>query len=657
MLVAFALVATAAARGDAGDAPASAAALASSVRASPPANVPLPPPSDDPPLPPPPPLSGDPPTSLPPPSEIAPPPPPVAAPAVVAPAPVVTQPAAPPAPEAAPATTSGASAVAPAPTRAEAAAPRVETAAAPPAPPDATSIGAPAAADRPSAVARAAPPAVRVKPRRASRPAATAGKVFCRLDRGGGRDRDCFRAPAAVPQRLSELLPYDLRAHPKTALTLLASAFTLMLLGGSGRSLAAAGGGSSSAPSSGGAGDAAPDSEYIYEGVEIEHIGGAAAIVASGDRSRTWGWPGTPATDRLSSVLPARLAARSPLVARVVADGTYLRAILGSASLLVLVAGAVLGIGALRDTGGEALPPAATLTIAIAMLGVLDAGAGLLAVVIFFGGVLLLGGLDSNDDVRTLLGLSALWFVVPVLAGAARPLRRPAARNLAEAWDRAADFVIASLIGAWAVKNIVEALPGLAGLQLPIAAYANGAAYAVLFALVLRMTAETVASHLYPQRLTVAEAGELPDPSALQRLGACFVRATIFVYFAIVVVGLSWQLWVGTALFAIPQILSIYEDRLPRSPALSRALPKGLVELVVMLLVVTVLGALLIDAHGDSPNLLANSFVILSIPGFALSLAGLVGREADEPEMDWPRRLAGVVVLACGILLSLGMVP
>jgi hypothetical protein len=379
--------------------------------------------------------------------------------------------------------------------------------------------------------------------------------------------------------------------------------------------------------------------------------------VAAGDLSRTWGWPGTPATDRLSRALPARLAARSPLVARVVADGTYLRAILGSASVLVLVAGPVLGFAAIQDTGGDALPPAATLTIAIAVLGVLDAAAGLLAVVIFFGGVLLLGGVDSSADVRTLIGLSTLWFVVPVLAGAARPLRRPPTRGLAETWDRAADFVIASLIGAWTVKNIIEALPGLAGLQLPIAAYADTAAYAVLGALVVRMTAETVTSHLYPQRLTVAEARELPEPSALQRLGACLVRATIFVYFAILVVGPSWQLWVGTALFAIPQILSIHEDRLPRMPALSRALPKGLVELVLMLFVVTVLGALLVDGYGDSRNLLANSFVILSIPGFVLSLAGLVGRDCDEHELDWPRRLGGVAVLACGILLSLGMVP
>jgi hypothetical protein len=454
---------------------------------------------------------------------------------------------------------------------------------------------------------------------------------------------------------LSQLLPYDLRAHPQTAITLLGATFTLLLLAGSGRPFPARGGGSwqRSSVHRGGA----PASQFIPESVDVQHIGGVATAVASGDLSRTWGWPGTRATDRLSSALPVRLAARSPLIARVVADGTYLRAMLGSASMLVLATGAILGFAAIHDTGGHALPPAATLTIAIAVLGVLDAAAGFVAVVIFIGGVWLLGGVGSDADVRTLLGLGAMWFIVPVMAGAARPLRRPPTRGLAESWDRAADFVIASLIGAWAVKNIIQALPGLAGLQLPIAESSGSAAVAVLVALVLRMTFETITSHLYPKRLTDAEARELPDPSALQCFGACLLRATIFVYFATVVVGASWQLWVGATLFAIPQMLSIVADRLPRWPALSRALPKGLVEIVVMLLVVTALGALLVDANSDSPHFLANSFVILSIPAFVLALAALVGRDGREPELDWPRRLGGVVVLAFGVLLSLGMLP
>src|SRR5262249_20855330 len=162
-----------------------------------------------------------------------------------------------------------------------------------------------------------------------------------------------------------------------------------------------------------------------------------------------------------------------PFVARLLEDATYLRAMLGSASLLTLAAGLTLGLVALRDSGGDAVPPAATLAIAIAVLGVLDAAAGMLAVLVFFGGVLALGGAGTGSHVRVLLGLAALWSVVPIIAGATRPLRREPTRGLDGTWDRGADFLIASLVGAWAVQQILLALPGFAGVELPIAGHAN----------------------------------------------------------------------------------------------------------------------------------------------------------------------------------------
>jgi hypothetical protein len=62
----------------------------------------------------------------------------------------------------------------------------------------------------------------------------------------------------------------------------------------------------------------------------------------------------------------------------------------------------------------------------------LDAAAGRVAVLTFMGGVLVLGGVESRADLRVMLTLGALWFVVPVLVGAARPLRRPAGEDVGE---------------------------------------------------------------------------------------------------------------------------------------------------------------------------------------------------------------------------------
>jgi hypothetical protein len=466
-----------------------------------------------------------------------------------------------------------------------------------------------------------------------------------------------------------ELGPYDARSNPTQTVGIFVAAFTLLQLAGGGGGLAGAGGGggvgrsasrrgsgrhSSSSARGEGSG---PEASFDYESVDVEHLAGGAAVVAVGDRSRTWGWPGTATIDALGATLPARLAPRSPLLARVTADGTYLRAVLGSAWLLAPLAGIALGVVALLDVDGEAIPPAATLTIAIAMLGVLDAFAGLLAVLILVGGVLVAGGFDSNAHLRLMLGLAALWFVVPVLAGAVRPLRREATRNLIEGWDRATDFVIASLIGAWAVQKIVLALPGLAGEELALTPYANTAAYCVLAALVVRLGLETLAAHLYPWRLNKAEPGDLPEPGALQRLGATALRTAIFVFFAYVVVGTSWQLFVGAALFVIPQVLAVYEEHVPNSPGLFRTLPKGLVELVLMLFVGSVAGALLISAMDENAETFAaNSFAILSLPGFVLSLLQLFGREGDEPRIGWGKRIAGVGLVVFGVFLALGLV-
>ena len=466
----------------------------------------------------------------------------------------------------------------------------------------------------------------------------------------------------AISERFA---PYDPRSDPEKTIGLLVVALTLMQVATSAGGLARSRGRqhlrrsrerSSGRARAAGQEESEPTFDMGYEGVDIAFLGAGLGAVARGDRSRTWGWPGTQRLDRVSDALPARLSRRSPLLARVVADGTYLRAILGSASLLGLLGGLVLGVAAVHNTGGDALPPAAALTIAIAVLGVFDAAAGLAAVLTFAIGVLVLGGVDSNAHLRVMLGLSALWVVVPLVAGAARPLRREPTRSLEESWERAADFVIASLIGAWAVQSLVLALPGLAGLHLPINEHANSAALCVLAALVCRLGLETIAAHAYPGRLDVAEPTELPEPGSLQRILASAVRTTIFVFFAYVIVGSSWQLWVGSALFLIPQVVGAFEERLPNSPRLFRALPKGLVEVVLMLFVVTAFAALLFATMDeDSGDFLANSFVLLSLPGFMLSLLGLFGRDGDERPMDWGKRIAGVGVLLAGILLSLGL--
>jgi hypothetical protein len=449
-------------------------------------------------------------------------------------------------------------------------------------------------------------------------------------------------------------------AHPDDIVGLQVSTFALMALfgaaGGNARGRSAAGRPGSSTS---GAGEARQQGEVVFTEVESaeEGLGGGfAQVTGRGDRSWTWRWPRTSAVDRMSLVVPPRVAPRSPLLARILNDAGYLRAILGSASVLVPVLGGVLGALAVADVHGEALPPAFGLAVALALIGVFDALAGMIGVVVFVTGVVVVGGLPSADGARTLLGLATLWFAAPLIAGTARPLRRPPTLTAQEHWDRTADVVIASLVGAWAVQCILQGLPGLSGLDLPIADRASVTALMVLGALAVRMVIETIAAHWYPMRLLRVQPAGMREPGPGQRVGAYVLVLAIFVFVAVSYLGSCWQLYVGGALFILPKFLQLFADRLPNSPRIYAVTPRGIVAIVFMLLVGAVVGAVVLNHLANGRDAIRNAFVLLSLPGLALSLLELFGREGNERELRWHHQLLGVPILALGILLVLGIV-
>lgn len=384
--------------------------------------------------------------------------------------------------------------------------------------------------------------------------------------------------------------------------------------------------------------------------------GESRALARRGDRSWTWRRPATPLTDRLSLSLPARLAGTSPLLARVLDDAGYLRAMFGSVAVGVPLVGLALGVLAVHDVAGRAVPPTFAITIAIAVIGTFDAFAGFAAVIVFLAGVVVLGGLSSADAARTLLGLPALWFVAPIVAGSARPLRRPPTQTFEQHFDRAADIVIASLIGAWAVEEIIKGLPGLAGTTLPIAKQADLGGLIVLGALATRMLVETIAAHQYPMRLDAVQRAELPESSILQHLGATVLKLVILLFIAVAYLGSCWQLYVGGALFLVPECLRIYKQALPNSRTLFKVLPRGLTKTVFLLVVGGLWGAFVLSQFHSSQQIIRDSFVLVSVPGTIVATLGTLGRDGPRPEIHWRERVLGALVLTAGVLLVLGVV-
>ncbi len=447
---------------------------------------------------------------------------------------------------------------------------------------------------------------------------------------------------------------------PKAAVHLEVAAFTILTVAGGGGMLRGIAGltlpgiaaaGSGGAVAAGRPGHARGGNAAGAKVKKVKSTGGSGS---AGDDSRSWRWPGTTRMDRASLALPVRTGALSPLLARVLIDSSYLRAMLGSASLLLPVVGVVLGVLAALNTHGHALPPTIGLLTALAVLGVFDAFAGFVGAAGFVVGVGVAGGFSSAAGVRTMLGLGVVWFAVPLVAGAARPLRRRYGQTVVDRRQRLGDFVIASLIGFWAIQKMIGALPGLAQQPLAIARDATLIAFIVLGASVLRMALEGAAGRWYPGRLVQVQPAAVPFSGVAQRIAAAGLRTAIFGYVAIAFTGNHWQLWATGLLFLAAQVLSVYEEKFANFPRLYRWLPRGIVKTVVMLFVGTALGTLVLRLVEHSADAALNAFVLLAAASLALSLLSVFGRDGEEPEEGWLRWLGGVGVLGVGVLFVLG---
>ncbi|MFZ0140543.1 MAG: hypothetical protein WAL70_05620 [Aeromicrobium sp.] len=472
-------------------------------------------------------------------------------------------------------------------------------------------------------------------------------------------------APAEPPAETApddELAAWDPTDHPKQVLGIGIATFTMLtFIGPAGLALSSIAGMAPAALAAGaGAAAATSESDEKKKGsvkaAKVKSAKFSAAGSGTGDQSPTWRTPGWEKTDAWGLAVPLWLATRSPLTARILADGGYLRAMFGSAWALGVFGGLGLGLLAAHDTGGMPIPPGLTLTAILLALAIFDATWGAAGVVGFGIGMMIWRSseLGFAPSVRSFLGLAALWFAIPLIAAASRPFRRSIGEGRKYAWDRIADAVIATLIAGWAVQKTVGGLPGLSGLDLPIAESANTLALVAMAAVIIRVLIEELAAWRYPLRLGAVATGKLPFAGPMQRLFATGLRTFLFVFLAYAFIGNCWQLWVGAALFFVPQVLSIYERSFPNSERLNAILPEGILKVLVMLIVGVFFGRLVFSILDDPDSILRNGFILFSLPGLALSLIGLFGHDGPDRTWTWPRQAIGAVILAvtAGLVLT-----
>jgi hypothetical protein len=440
--------------------------------------------------------------------------------------------------------------------------------------------------------------------------------------------------------------PFNPLDEPKGVLDLVANMVALMaLLAMSG----SAGGGSSS-----GSGRKEEEDDDRGSGdvsdVSVKRMG------VDGDGADKLRLPRISLADRIMARSPEVTAHRSPMIGRVLQDGTYLRSLFGALWLLLPIAGVTLGIASAFNTNFEVVMPSLALLSAIVVIGTLDAFAGFLGAIVFAVAVLAGGGINSADSIRGLLGIWVMSFAVPMLATASRPFRRKNAIGLAGAWDRSTDFILILLFGALAAGSMFSSLPGLTGFRPEFAGNVAHIQIVAMCVLAARFMLENATVKLTPMRYRELTDLALRDASNVQQVVSSLIRTVVFLFVAEVFIGNNWALWVGGVLYLVPKLVGLVVDKFPNVESLHRWMPRGILKVTVMMLLARIWGVVLTDAVSDPAQMIMFSFVFMGTPGLVATVLGWFGRTSSRPwRQTWFTRIAGLIILIIGILMVRGV--
>jgi titin len=360
--------------------------------------------------------------------------------------------------------------------------------------------------------------------------------------------------------------------------------------------------------------------------------------------------------DRIMARSPEITAHRSPMIGRVLQDGTYLRSLLGALWLLLPVAGVALGLAAAFNTDFEVVMPSLALLSALVVIGTLDAFAGFLGAMTFATAVLIGGGVTSSDSIRGLLGIWVLSFAVPMLASASRPFRRKNASGLAGTWDRSADFVLILLFGALAAGSMFSSLPGLTGFRPEFAGNVAHIQIVAMIVLATRFVLENATVKLTPARYHELTDLALRDASNAQQIVSSLIRTAVYLFVAEVFIGNNWALWVGGALYLAPKLVGLVVEKFPNVEPLHRWMPRGIFKVTVMMLIARIWGLVLTDLVSDPAQMIMFSFVFMGTPGVVATVLGWFGRSSTRAwPQTWFTRIAGLIILIIGFLMVRGV--
>ena len=370
-----------------------------------------------------------------------------------------------------------------------------------------------------------------------------------------------------------------------------------------------------------------------------------------GDNLGAWSLAALVFLDKPTRNWTRKTASFSPLLSKLLNDGIYLRAMLGSFSMLPLMAAVVFAILGLQENAGTLLHPPVPLFLAIGLIGLFDSFAGVVGISVFILGSLPLVDPTNLEDWRMLAGTAVAGFGPILIARSIRNFRRRPIPGVDGLIARIGDIAFASLMGGWVAGLVFRALPALTGLTVPAANHVGTFQMLATIAIALRIILEDVAARNFPHRMDALAPDSVPEPPRVQVLTSLVLKYLLYVFVASAFMGLGLLVWIAAAMFMIPTLLEFVQNRLPVSRTLWRWLPIGLPGLAMILGLEIALENALSVPFGDSENFsIIFIFSLITLLIF-VSLLGALGRSGrpgeqrlfEKPSMRWVVRLGGLV--------------
>lgn len=426
---------------------------------------------------------------------------------------------------------------------------------------------------------------------------------------------------------------FDPLGSPESIAALSGALVMAVALAG-GVAAATAGGSAGSA----GEGSSGGDSGSSDGGAELEGLEASEDVItisrsAWGDKLPIFGSALFVFLDRFSHNSAIRAARFSPMFAKLIIDGAYLRAMTGSLSLFLPVATITLAVMSAASNSGQLLPPQWGMFLAIALIGVFDAFAGFIGAAVFIAISLLTAQEQIQaSDLRMYFGVLFISMGPALLMTAFRALRKDTVPGFVGVWDRATDFVIAPVMAGVSVTTAVTVLPALAGLTLPVANHVAAFGIYVAAAAMVRVIFEEFATKAFPARLNSINPSSLPEPPAIQQWASLVLSYGMWVFLTGALSGEVWQVYVGSFFFLLPTILAKFSDSFPNSVVLWRVMPQGMPGLVFTLFVSAASAMIVMAFIGANPTFAAWNMVLLPLPILVIALLGLLGRHGATPD-------------------------